>query len=132
MNHPILLYDGVCYFCNGLVRFALRQDKGRRLRFASLQSAAGQALLREHGFTDGEIDSAVLIENGRIYTRSTCALRALRYLRFPWPLLYGLILVPPFMRDAIYDYVARNRYHWFGRMETCPLPPPEQREQFLT
>ncbi|MFN2278962.1 MAG: thiol-disulfide oxidoreductase DCC family protein, partial [Candidatus Promineifilaceae bacterium] len=52
--------------------------------------------------------------------------------RFPWPLLYGLILVPPFMRDAIYDYVARNRYHWFGRMETCPLPPPEQREQFLT
>jgi len=132
MNHPILLYDGVCYFCNGLVRFALRRDKERRLRFASLQSAAGQALLREYDLPDGEIDSAVLIDNGHVYTRSTCALRALRYLRFPWPLLYGLIIVPPFIRDAIYDVVARNRYDWFGKMDACPLPPPEQREQFLS
>jgi predicted DCC family thiol-disulfide oxidoreductase YuxK len=131
MDHAILMYDGVCYLCNWLVRFALKWDSGKRLRFASLQSAAGQELLSTYAVPAEEIDSAILIEDGQISFRSTCALRVLRYLRFPWPLLYGLIVIPPFFRDAVYDFVAGKRYAWFGRMDACPIPPSDVRERFL-
>jgi predicted DCC family thiol-disulfide oxidoreductase YuxK len=131
MDHPILLYDGVCYLCNWLVRFALKRDARGRLRFSSLQSAKGQELLQAYGVSAGDLDTVWLIEDGRIYDRSTCALRAVRYLRFPWPLFYGLIIVPRSIRDALYDFVARRRYAWFGRMDSCPIPPPELRERFL-
>ena len=131
MDHPILMYDGVCYLCSWIVRFALKRDPHGRLRFMSLQSAAGQELLQEYGVAVGEFDTALLIENGRVYERSTCVLRAVRYLRFPWPLLYGLIVVPPFIRDAVYDFIAGNRYAWFGRMDVCTIPAPELRERFL-
>ena len=132
MNHPILLYDGVCYLCNGIVQFALARDPQGRLRFASLQSDVGQALLREHKIPAETFDTSLLIEDGKVYDRSTSALRTARYLRFPWPLLYGLIIVPRFIRDAVYDFVAGRRFNWFGRMDACPLPPPEVRERFLS
>jgi len=132
MDHPILLYDGNCYLCNWIVRFALARDKQGHLRFASLQSPAGQALLQAYGVPRTEFDSALLIENGQVSFRSTCALRMLRYLLFPWPLLYGLIIIPRPMRDALYDIVARKRFDWFGRMDACPIPPPEVRERFLS
>jgi predicted DCC family thiol-disulfide oxidoreductase YuxK len=131
MDHPILLYDGVCYLCNWLVRFAIKHDAHGRLRFSSLQSAKGRELLEANGIPAGDLDTVLLIEDGRVYDRSTCALRALRYLRFPWPLAYALIIVPRFIRDAVYDFVARKRYAWFGRMDSCPIPPPELRERFL-
>ena len=131
MDYPILLYDGVCALCNWLVRFALKHDQDGRLRFSSLQSAKGRDLLQAYGAVVGNLDTAFLIEDGRLYDRSTCALRVLRYLRFPWPLLYSLILVPPFIRDAVYAFIARNRYDWFGRMDACPIPPPELRHRFL-
>jgi predicted DCC family thiol-disulfide oxidoreductase YuxK len=132
MKHPIILYDGVCYLCNWIVQFALTRDAEGHLRFASLQSDMGQDLLREQGIPTEEFKTSLLIENGKAYMRSTGALRTVRYLRFPWPLLYGFIIVPPFIRDAIYDLVARKRYDWFGQMEACPLPPPELRERFLS
>ena len=132
MKHPIILYDGVCYLCNWIVQFALARDGQGRLRYASLQSDAGQALLREQGIATEEFKTSLLIEDGKAYLRSTGALRTLRYLRFPWPLFYGFIIVPPFIRDAVYDFVAGRRYAWFGQMEACPLPPPELRERFLS
>lgn len=131
MDHPVLLYDGLCYLCDWLVRFALKRDPHGRLRFSSLQSAAGQELLGMYGLAAGDFDTALLIEDGRVYDRSTCALRALRSLSFPWPLLYVLIIVPPAIRDAVYAFVARNRYAWFGQMDACPIPPPAIRDRFL-
>ena len=131
MEHPILLYDGLCYLCNWIVRFALKRDPEGRLRFASLQSAAGQNLLERHGLGYEAFDTSLLLEDGRVYDRSTSALRALRYLRFPWPLLYGLIIVPPVLRDPVYDLIARNRFNWFGQMDACPIPAPEIRDRFL-
>ena len=131
MDHPILLYDGVCYLCNWLVRFALKRDTRGRLRFSSLQSAKGREFLQAYGAAAGNLDTAFLIEDGRLYDRSTCALRLLRHLAFPWPLLYGLIIVPRSIRDVLYDLVARRRYAWFGQLDACPIPPPELRERFL-
>ena len=132
MDHPILLYDGICYLCNWIVRFALARDEQGNLRFASLQSAAGQELLQAYGVPRTEFDSAILIEGGRVTFRSTCALRMLRYLRLPWPLLYGLIIIPRPIRDALYDIVARKRFAWFGKMDACPIPSPELQERFLS
>lgn len=132
MDHPILLYDGICYLCNWIVRFALARDKQGHLRFASLQSAAGQALLQTYDIPRTEFDTALLIEKGQVASRSTCALRMLRYLHLPWPLLYGLIIIPRPARDALYDITARKRFDWFGKMDACPIPQPEVRERFLS
>ena len=131
-DHPVILFDGVCYLCNGVVQFALARDPESRLRFASLQSDAGQALLQAHGIPPETFNTSLLIEDGIVYDRSSGALRALRYLRFPWPLLYGFAIVPRFIRDAVYDFVAANRFNWFGQLDACPIPPPEIRQRFLS
>lgn len=130
-NRPIVLFDGVCNLCNGVVRFLYPRDPHARLRFTNLQSEAGQALLEKFGMPQDDFDSFALIEGDKAFTRSRGALRTLRYLRFPWPLLYGLMLVPPFIRDAVYDWIARNRYGWFGKMDACPVPTPELQARFL-
>jgi predicted DCC family thiol-disulfide oxidoreductase YuxK len=130
-NRPIVLFDGVCNLCNGVVRFLYPRDPRARLRFTNLQSDSGQALLEKFGMPTEDFDSFVLVEGDKAYTQSHGALRTLRYLRFPWPLLYGLMLVPPFIRNAVYDWIARNRYGWFGRMDACPVPTPELQARFL-
>lgn len=125
----VVLYDGTCRLCQASVRFIVRRDPAGRFRFAPLQGAAGAAWLdRRPGQPP---DSVVLIEEGAVYTRSTAALRIARRLRFPWPLLYGLVLVPRPVRDAIYDGIARRRYAWFGWDDSCPLPPPDVRARHL-
>src|SRR5262249_11131123 len=118
----IILFDGVCNLCNSSVDFIIRRDRRARFRFASLQSAPARLLLREFGLDDSDPKSIVLIENGRAYCRSTAALRIARRLCGPWPLFYVLIVIPPALRDWIYDLMARNRYRWFGRRETCRVP----------
>lgn len=128
-----ILFDGVCNLCNGFVQFVIRHDAAGRYRFASLQSAAGQALLRAHGVPlASEPDSVVLVENGRAYTHSAAALGILRGLGSP---LSGLAIVllafPRFLRDAVYRLVARYRYRWFGRQDACWLPTPELAARFL-
>ena len=128
----IVLFDGVCNLCNGLVRFLIPRDRGGVLRFASLQSEVGGRLLAEYGLAVDALDTFVLIEGGSATTYSTAALRITRYLRYPWPLFYGLIVLPKFLRDAIYRVIARYRYSWFGRMEACPLPTPEMEARFLS
>jgi predicted DCC family thiol-disulfide oxidoreductase YuxK len=122
-----VLFDGVCNLCNGAVRFILARDPAARFQFASLQSEAARRLLGENA----PEETIVLREGGKIYSQSTAALRIARELRFPWPLLYAFIVVPRPLRDAIYDWVARHRYQWFGKREVCMVPMPEVRGRFL-
>jgi predicted DCC family thiol-disulfide oxidoreductase YuxK len=124
---PVVLFDGVCNLCNGAVRFILARDPHGRFRFASLQSEAARRLLGG----DHAAASIILLEAGRTYTRSAAALRIARELRFPWPLIYAFIAVPRPLRDLVYDWVARHRYAWFGKRESCLLPAPEVRGRYL-
>jgi predicted DCC family thiol-disulfide oxidoreductase YuxK len=130
----LVLFDGVCNFCNGAVNFIIDRDPGGRFRFAPLQSETAAALLKHNGveIPAGGADTMILIEGGRIYDRSTAALRIARGLRMPWPLVYALIVVPRPIRDAFYRYFARNRYRWFGKSESCRMPTPELRARFLS
>ncbi|KOR82422.1 thiol-disulfide oxidoreductase DCC family protein [Paenibacillus solani] len=127
----IVLIDGVCHMCQGLTQFIIRRDPRGVFRFASLQSEIGQELLRQGGMSESSIDTMVLIENGKYYTRSTGALRIARRLRFPWSLSYVFILIPLFLRNLVYRWVARNRYRWFGQSSECMIPTPEIRRRFL-
>ncbi len=130
-DQPIILFDGVCNFCNGSVNFIIRHDPSARFRFAPLQSAAGERLARECGLHASVLDTVVLIEHGRAYRRSTAALRIARGLSGAYWLIYALILLPSFVRDWFYDWFARNRYQWFGKRRECMLPGPEVRARFL-
>jgi len=130
-NEHVILFDGVCHLCQGAVKFIIKRDPAGRFRFASLQSEAGSRLLQASGAHVESLDSVVLIENGSYYIRSAAALRIARGLRYPWPLLYALIVVPKGLRDAVYQFIARHRYRWFGKDETCLVPTRELRERFL-
>jgi len=128
----VVLFDGTCNLCSATVAFLIPRDRTSRLRFASLQSAVGQELLRRHGISaPATPDSVVYIEGKQAFTRSDAALAIAGRLDPPWPLLGVFWYVPRPLRDAIYSFVARNRYRWFGRTETCQLPTPEQRARFL-
>jgi predicted DCC family thiol-disulfide oxidoreductase YuxK len=131
VNEPIVLFDGVCKFCNAGVNFLIDHDSQARLRFAALQSATGQSLLRRFGLRTSDFDTMVLVEGSRCTTRTTAALCASSYLDLPWRFLSALLLVPPFLRDPAYNFLARNRYRWFGRLDACRLPTPELKARFL-
>lgn len=126
----ILLFDGVCNFCNSSVQFIIKRDKNAYFRFASIQSDAGQALLAQYKIST-EIDSVILIEGSQAYTESTAALKVCRHLDGAWQLFYVLLLLPPFMRNFFYRLFAKNRYRLFGQKEACMLPTAEQRARFL-
>ena len=129
--HAVVLFDGVCNLCNGFVRFVVPRDPRGHIRFAALQSEAARRLMARTGVTPGGADSIVLIEGQRAFVRSEAALRVARQLRFPWPILYGLVIVPRPLRDWVYDIVARNRFRWFGRRDVCMVPGPETQDRFL-
>lgn len=129
--HPVVLFDGVCNLCNGSVQFILKRDPQARFRFASLQSDAGRSLLQEHGLDPEALSSVVVIDGGQAWRESSAALRIARYLPGGWKLLRIFTLVPRPLRDAVYRWIARNRYRWFGKMETCWLPTPELKGRFL-
>jgi len=126
-----VLFDGTCNLCNGSVQFILRRDPRARFRFASLQSAVAQRLLAERGVAGTLPDSIVLLAGDRLRTKSAAALAIARGLRWPWPLLSVFWLVPWPLRDLVYDWIARNRHHWFGRREECWVPTPALRARFL-
>ncbi len=128
---PILLFDGVCNLCNGAVQFILKRDREGVFRFASLQSPTGQALLQHAGMPVDRISTLVLVENHKVWVRSDAALRLARHLSGAWPLLYGFIVIPRPLRDVVYDWVARNRYRWFGKQESCMMPAPEWKGRFV-
>jgi predicted DCC family thiol-disulfide oxidoreductase YuxK len=129
--HPIVLFDGVCNLCNASVDFLIRHDPHARLRFASLQSDLARRLLPAHGLDPGVLSSIVLLDGGRAYTRSAAALRIARRLRLLSPLAYLGAVLPPPLRDGLYDAIAIHRYRWFGKRDTCRLPTPEERSRFL-
>ena len=130
--YTIVLFDGVCGLCNWSIDFLLRHDRHGALRFAPLQSQAGQALLREHGLNPAEFSSAVVIDGSQVYRRSDAALHALWRLGTFWRALAVLARVLPRSgRDAIYDWVANNRYRWFGQRSSCRIPAPDERQRFL-
>ncbi len=131
MSKSVLLFDGVCNLCHGAVNFILDHEKNNRLQFASLQSEAGQQLLKDHNLPTDYSDSLVLIEGHRAYTHSTAALRIARYLKFPYRPGQLLLLVPALFRDPVYQWIAKNRYQWFGKKDSCPVPTPERRARFL-
>lgn len=128
---PIVLFDGVCNLCSGSVQFLLKRDPEGRFRFASLQSDAGRRLMAEHGLDVEALNSVVLIEGGRAWQESSAALRIARHLPGAWKLLRVFAAVPRPLRDAVYRWIARNRYRWFGKAETCWLPTPELKARFL-
>ncbi|MFK7798015.1 MAG: thiol-disulfide oxidoreductase DCC family protein [Aureispira sp.] len=127
----IVLFDGVCNLCDQSVQFIIQHDPKQRYKFAPLQSDLAKDLLQEHQLNPKDLERAVLIENGKAYTHSTASLRVVRHLSGAWPLLYVFILVPRFIRDAVYRWVARNRYRWFGQKDSCAMPTPENRARFL-
>lgn len=130
--HPVIFFDGVCNLCNASVQRVIRNDKKRLFRFASLQGKTGQALLAQFELPSTSFNSFLLWQNGQLYTRSTAALRVTKQMDGAWPLLYYLcIWIPPFIRNAVYDLIARNRYKWFGKQESCWLPNAELKPLFL-
>jgi predicted DCC family thiol-disulfide oxidoreductase YuxK len=134
MEHdsPILLFDGVCNFCNDAVNFVLDHDPSGRIHFASLQSEVGKRLLVEHDLAElPELSTFVLIQNGRAHKDSEGVLRAALLLGGAFRLVAPLLFVPRVLRDALYRAFARNRYRWFGRSEQCRVPTPEIRARFL-
>lgn len=131
MYDNIIFFDGVCNLCNASVRFVIKRDTSKRFKFASLQSDYAASVFRKLNFNSVGVDSIVLLENGKFYVRSTAALKMARHLSGLWQILYAFIIIPPFIRDAVYDFVARNRYKWFGKKEYCEVPSAETRGRFL-
>ena len=127
----IILFDGFCNLCSKSVQFIIRRDPKAHFRFSSLQSETGKNLLKEYQLKGDQPDSVILIENGKVFDKSTAALRICRKLNNGWPLLSVFLLVPPFFRDYIYSWIAHNRYRWFGKRTVCWLPSEWDRGRFL-
>ena len=129
----VLLFDGVCNLCSSTVQFVIAHDKNAYFKFASQQSDAGKKLMEEHHITipEGDPLSLILIEDGKVHERSTGALHIARHLSFPFKLGWAFIITPRFIRDFVYDVIAKHRYAWFGKKEVCMVPTPELRARFL-
>ncbi|MFJ7950106.1 thiol-disulfide oxidoreductase DCC family protein [Lysinibacillus sp. NPDC096418] len=126
----IILFDGICNFCDSSVQFIIKRDKAAYFQFASIQSEEGQRLLKEYKIP-ADVDSVILIEGGQAYSESTAPLRVCRHLDGAWKLFYVLLAVPPFIRNFFYRLFAKSRYRLFGQKEACLLPTAEQRQRFL-
>jgi predicted DCC family thiol-disulfide oxidoreductase YuxK len=127
----IVLFDGVCNFCDRSVQLIIRRDPKGHFKFAPLQSETGRKLLAQHGLDPQYLESLVLIENGGCYLKSDGALRIARRLSGPWQALWLFRIFPKVCRDWVYDFVVRNRYRWFGKKDQCVVPTPEMRERFI-
>ncbi len=121
----------MCNLCSGIVQFVIRHDRKKKFLFASFQGKAGKAIAEKWKVPLPDADSFVLVLGDSLYSRSDAALLLLRKLGGGWSLLYGLKILPRFIRDGVYRYIARNRYKWFGKKESCLLPSPETRDRFL-
>ncbi len=130
-NPPIILFDGVCNLCNNSVQFVIKHDTDNKFMFAALQSPTGQALLQQYNLPQQELNSFVLIKDEKVYLKSTAALNVEKNLNGPVKLLYGFIIVPEFIRNAVYNFIAKNRYKWFGKKESCMIPTPALQSRFL-
>jgi predicted DCC family thiol-disulfide oxidoreductase YuxK len=124
----LVLFDGVCNLCNTSVQKVIRNDRKKLFHFASLQSSAGKKILADYNVIS---DSILYLRKGKIFQKSGAALRIALRLRFPYPLLGIFLVIPWFLRDPVYDLIARKRYKWFGRKDQCMIPEPELKDRFL-
>lgn len=130
-NKSIIFFDGVCNLCNNSVKFIIKRDKHKRFLYASLQSDAARDILLQFKIKNSNLDSIILLENGKFYQKSTAILKIAKQLNGLWKLNYGFLIIPKLMRDFIYDIIAKNRYKWFGKRETCMLPTGDMKLRFL-
>ncbi|GAA4702322.1 thiol-disulfide oxidoreductase DCC family protein [Brevibacillus fulvus] len=130
-EHGLILFDGICNFCNGWVNFLLKHDRAGYFRFAPLQSAAAQRVLQTHRLPQDQLASVILIEGGRCFVESDAVIRICRRLPGVWKLFAILRFIPRSWRDGAYRWVARHRYRLFGQRERCMIPTPEVRNRFL-
>jgi predicted DCC family thiol-disulfide oxidoreductase YuxK len=140
---PVVLFDGVCNLCNAAVQFMIDRDKANVLRFAPIQSDVAKELLeasmgselatkiRDGATGDGDPDTIVFVDRNEAWTHSSAALRIARRLGSPWSWLFVFLAVPRPIRDLVYRFIAKNRYRWFGKSDTCRVPTPELRARFL-
>ncbi len=131
LNHHIILFDGVCNFCNYWVNFIIDRDKDDIFKFAALQSEAGQKLLKKFNLKTEDFDTFILIDGEIYFTKSTAALKIARKLNYPVKVLYYFIFIPKFLRDLIYSLIAINRYKLFGKRDVCRVPTENEKEKFL-
>lgn len=129
--NQIILFDGLCNLCNGSVQFIINRDAKKQFRFASLQSSFGNHQLHKFGLPANELHSIILIKEGRYLQKSNAALEIARNLDGLWPAIYLFKIVPRFLRDWAYDCIAKNRYSWFGKKDSCMIPTPELKSRFL-
>lgn len=131
LDKPIVLFDGVCNLCNSSVQTLIKMDSEGKFRLASLQSEVGQSLLEKFALPKEELSSVVLIDKEKAYLRSDVPLEVMRKLGGGWQLFYVFKIIPRFLRDAIYNFIAQNRYRWFGKQEACMMPTADIRQRFL-
>ena len=131
MTSPVLLFDGVCNLCNASVQWVLLHDRKGIFQFAALQSETGQNLLRKWGRPTHDFDSVVLVDGDRLLLHSDVPLEIVRRIGGAWQVLYVFKIIPRPLRDAVYRWVARNRFRWFGRRAECMLPQKEWKERFI-
>ena len=128
---PVILFDGVCTLCSAWCRFVIRYDRKCRLKLAAIQSDVGQSLLKHYNLPTDSLSTIYFIKDGTVYRKSTAIIHIAQYLSWPAKLLFYTRWLPGQFRDLIYDWVARNRYRWFGRNTHCMLPTPEIKDRFL-
>ena len=130
-NNPIILFDGVCNLCSGIVMFTIKRDRQGIFKFTPLQSDVGQSLLKQFNLPMDSYQSFILVEGDRYYQKSTAALRVVRRMNGLCSILYVFIVLPRPIRDLIYDLIVKNRYKWFGKKEKCLIPAPGIKSRFL-
>jgi len=130
-DHSVVFFDGVCNLCNGWVDLVIRRDKNSYYHFASLQSDYSKEQLPKYGVNPTDLDSIALLDKGQVYQKSTAALKIASRMSGLYPLLGVFWVVPKFIRDAVYDFIARNRYKWFGRKDSCRMPTDAERALFI-
>jgi predicted DCC family thiol-disulfide oxidoreductase YuxK len=128
-TQPIIFFDGVCNLCNGAINFIIDHDKNGYFKFAPLQSEIAKEFIPQS--TLENTDSIILLDSDKIYSKSTAALRVAKKLDGMWKILYSLIIFPKFLRDFVYDFIAKNRYKWFGKRDTCRMPTKDIKDRFL-
>ena len=130
-NKSIIIFDGICNLCNSSVQFLLKHDKKERFLFVSFQSDAAKKILLQYNYTNTELSSIILLQEGILYKKSTAALRIARQLNFFWSLSYIFIILPKGFRDFIYDINAKNRYQWFGKRDSCIVDNGKYKSRFI-
>ena len=130
-QRPIVLFDGYCNLCSWWVHFILKHDKQKRFRFCALQSTAAEKLFSRFNYSEKN-KSVVLLVDNKIFLKSTAVLTICKQLKGFWPLIYVFIIVPSFIRDGVYDFIAKHRYKWYGKQSNCYIPSIEERERFIS